>query len=63
MTDIYTVKQLNAEDCRKVPSLIGQYDVKVTRPGTPFMGWAIQKTEGLARARALARLEYSRTWL
>ena len=63
MTDIYTVKQLNAEDCPKVPSLTGQYEVMVKRPGTPYVGWAIQKTEQLAREKALARLLYCRDFV
>lgn len=58
MSDVYTVKHLIAEDCPKAPKLAGQYEVKVTRPGTRFVGWAIEKTEQFAREKALGRLRY-----
>lgn len=60
--DVYAVKQLTPEDCPKVKKFIGWYEVSVKRAGTHFVGWAIQKTESEARAKALARLEYSRIW-
>lgn len=60
--DTYVVRQLTEADCPKVKSLIGKYEVTVRRKGTHYVGWAIEETEELARAKALSRLEYSRSY-
>jgi hypothetical protein len=49
------------EDAR-IKTLRGYIEVTVRHPPSGASGWAVQKTEALARAKALARLYFTRDY-